>query len=457
MNNIVLPQAVDTERAILSMAASSYSEIIPKLIKNGVSDEYFYVPAHKIVWNELVDRYNKNSPIDIISVSQDLDDKKELDAVGGNAGLLEILSCVTPPSLFDHYFETLRDKYIRRKVIEASKELMKKSFDSSLGLEEIAESAEKRSSFIRNVLSEGKSWSISQDLKKIVDNIENILQGKNDLLGCNTGFDKLDAMTNGLRPGDMFIIAARPSMGKTAFLLNIAEHFLFNLKKPILLFSLEMTSVQLVERLLFSRARVSKNEIIKKKGLTNGARHRILSTVKEMQKLDLIIDDTPAISLTHLRAKAHAAKKENPDIAAIGVDYLQLMRSSSRQAQSNREREIAEISSGLKQVAKEIGVPILVLAQLNRGPETRTGKNKGVPMMSDLRESGAIEQDADMIGLLYRKRYYAEGEDEKEEAGDDAELILAKNRNGETGIVPLSFKAELMKFEQRDDYDYNEQ
>ena len=455
MSDHILPQAVDTEKAILSMMSISPSEIIPKLIKNGANEEFFYVPAHRVIWNLFIERYNNNLSLDAISICQELEDRKELDSVGGAAGLMEIISTSTPCALFDQYFDVLKDKYLRRKIIAESHELIQKGFDTSLRIEEIAEESEKNSSSVRKILAEGSTWSLKDDLRKVVDNIECFLSGEGEIFGCSTGFPKLDQMTNGLRPGEMFIIAARPSMGKTAFMLNITEHFLFEMKKPVLLFSLEMTSVQLVERLLFAHAGVSKAEILKNKGASKETLKKIMRTVNEMQKLDLIIDDTPAITLTQLRAKADAVKKENPGLAAIGIDYLQLMRSSSKQAQSNREREIAEISSGLKQVAKEIGVPILVLAQLNRGPETRTGKNKGVPMMSDLRESGAIEQDADMIGLLYRKRYYAEGEDEKEEAGDDAELILAKNRNGETGIVPLSFKAELMKFEQRDDYDNN--
>lgn len=456
MNDHAMPQAIDTERAILSMMSTSPSEIIPKLVRNGANEEFFYVPAHRILWNLFIERYNNNLSIDAISVCQELEDRNEIEAVGGSAGLMSIISDTTPCALFDQYFDTLKDKYLRRKIIIESNELMQKGFDNTLKVEELAEESERNSSSVRKILAEGSTWSLKKDLKKVVDNIEGLLKGEGEMFGARTGFPKLDRMTNGLRPGEMFIIAARPSMGKTAFLLNIAEHFLFDLKRPVLLFSLEMTSVQLIERLLFSRARVSKAELITG-GVSNDKLKRIMKTVNEMQQLDLIIDDTPAITLTQLRAKADAVKKDNPDLAAVGIDYIQLMRSSSKQAQSNREREIAEISAGLKQVAKEIGVPVLVLAQLNRGPETRTGKNKGVPMMSDLRESGAIEQDADMIGLLYRKRYYAEGEDEKEEAGDDAELILAKNRNGETGIVPLSFKAELMKFEQRDDYDYNEQ
>lgn len=254
-------------------------------------------------------------------------------------------------------------------------------------------------------------------------------------------------MINGLKGGELFVIAARPSMGKTSFLMNIVEHIALDLKKPILTFSCEMPSVQLVERLLYARSALNKQDLIAKQGkLSNDELLRFKHAINELRNSPLIIDDTAAISIAELRAKARRQMRKHPDLAAIGIDYLQLMRSFTKQAQNSREREIAEISSGLKSLSKELNIPVIVLAQLNRGPENRTGKNKGTPMMSDLRESGAIEQDADMIGLLWRSRYYAEDDAEREQVGSEANLILAKNRNGPTGDVPLSFHAEYMRF-----------
>ncbi len=195
---------------------------------------------------------------------------------------------------------------------------------------------------------------------------------------------------------------------------------------------------------------MSKQKLLAQKGaLAPEDMKRIKGAVRELQASKLIIDDTAAISISELRAKARRVQRDYPDLCAIGIDYLQLMRSHTKQAQNSREREIAEISGGLKSLAKELKLPILVLAQLNRGPENRAGKNKGTPMMSDLRESGAIEQDADMVGLLYRSAYYAEDDEQREEVGSDANLLLAKNRNGPTGDVPLTFQAELMRFSTR--------
>ena len=303
---------------------------------------------------------------------------------------------------------------------------------------------------IRNSTSPTAKWDIKSAIQEAVGNMERMMSRDGAILGLTTGYSKLNLMTNGLKPGELFVIAARPSMGKTSFLLNLVEHLVLEVKKPVLVFSCEMPSVQLVERLLFAKSGVSKQELRSKQGkLTKDQMKSLREAIDDYKSSQLIIDDTAAISISELRAKARRIRKENPDLCAIGVDYLQLMRSHTKQAQNSREREIAEISGGLKGLAKELKLPIIVLAQLNRGPENRTGKNKGLPMMSDLRESGAIEQDADMVGLLYRSAYYAEDDEERKDAGTDATLVLAKNRNGPTGDVELSFNAELMRFTER--------
>ena len=240
------------------------------------------------------------------------------------------------------------------------------------------------------------------------------------------------------------------SMGKTSFLLNIIEHISLNEKKPTLLFSCEMPAVQIAERLLFARSGVRRAEIIKRGNLTQLEMKHFKQAVKEVGESQLVIDDTAAISINELRAKARRVMRDLGALAAIGVDYLQLMRSHSKQAANSREREVAEISAGLKALAKELKVPVIVLAQLNRGPESRTGASLGVPRISDLRESGSIEQDADMIGLLYRSAYYAEDEEKRQQMAGRANLHLAKNRNGPTGDVPLHFEAELMRFSTRE-------
>jgi replicative DNA helicase len=242
----------------------------------------------------------------------------------------------------------------------------------------------------------------------------------------------------------MFIIAARPSMGKTSFVMNLIEHICLDQKLPSMVFSCEMTSSQIVQRLLFARARYAITNLRDGIKPQKDDLKRIKRVAAEISESKLFIDDTASISISELRAKARRKKKEE-DIQVIAVDYLQLMRSTSKQAQNSREREIAEISAGLKALAKELSIPIIVLAQLNRGPENRGG----TPRMSDLRESGSIEQDADMVGLLFRSAYYADDQDERDEKDGEAEINMAKNRNGPTGSIPLTFIKELMRFETR--------
>jgi len=268
--------------------------------------------------------------------------------------------------------------------------------------------------------------------------------------GISTGYPDLDEMSNGLKPGEMFIIAARPSMGKTSFLMNIVEEVAVNQGRSSLVFSCEMSAQQIVQRVLFSRARFAMSNLKPGFQITRQELANIQKAAKELADAPLFIDDTPAISIGDVRAKARR-KKRDEDIQLLAVDYLQLMRSGSKQAEASREREIAEISAGLKAIAKELQIPVIVLAQLNRGPEQRGG----TPRMSDLRESGSIEQDADMIGLLYRQEYYDDklGKDDHDDQQEDhaglAELVIAKNRNGPTGNLPLTFIKELMRFESR--------
>lgn len=447
---LMMPQATGVEKSMLAMMAIDPANVISRCISDGMTGEYFYVPAHRILWEMFRNRYDKGVGIDPTSVAQELQDHKKLEAVGGHAGLMDVFSYATTTALYEQHFEILKEKYIRRAIILTSNKAADSAYRQEGEIEALLDQTEQEVLHIRQSAAKGEDWSLKADIQSAVDNFERMMSSGGEILGMSTGFEKLDRMINGLKGGELFVIAARPSMGKTSYLLNIIEHLILDLQKPVLCFSCEMPSVQLVERLLYARSGVSKAKLQERRGsVTKEDMKRLSNAIMELQKSRLIIDDTAAISISELRAKARRVQREHPDLAAIGIDYLQLMRSHTKQAQNSREREIAEISGGLKGLAKELNLPIIVLAQLNRGPENRTGKNKGAPMMSDLRESGAIEQDADMIGLLYRKRYYADSDEEREEMGDDATLILAKNRNGPTGDVPLTFTAELMRFSTR--------
>ena len=446
--NVVMPQAPEVEKSILSMMTVDPDTIISNCIQEGMTEDYFYIPAHRILWELLRDRFDAGLKVDVTSVAQVLTDRNQLEAVGGHPGLMDVYAYTTSLALYRTHFDTLREKYIRRCIVHASTNAANAAFSSDMEVGELLDQTEQDVLKIRQNTEAGrKKWSLKQDIKVFVESLERIMNGDEGLQGLRTGYPKLDEMSNGLKPGELFVIAARPSMGKTSFLLNIIEHLTLTEKKMVLMFSCEMPSTQLVERLILARSGVSKQTIkAKRKNLTKKEMQQIRDSFRELNTAQLVIDDTAGISIAELRAKARRVKREHPELACIGIDYLQLMRSHTKQAQNSREREIAEISGGLKNLAKELELPIIVLAQLNRGPENRPGKSKGVPMMSDLRESGAIEQDADMIGLLYRTAYYAEDEEQRQAAGQRANLLLAKNRNGPTGDVPLNFVAELMRF-----------
>ncbi len=446
----VMPQAPGVEKSMLSMMTIDPTNIVSQCISEGMTAEFFYIPAHRILWEIFRERYDRGLPIDATSVAQELTDKHQLEAVGGHAGLMDIFSFATTTALFSLHFETLKEKYTARSIIMTANHATEAAFAGEVEVDALLDQVEQEVLGIRNSIARGEKWSLSHDIDMAMTNMERMMSSKGDILGLSTGYPRLDRMINGLKGGELFVIAARPSMGKTSFLLNIMEYLALEVKKPVLIFSCEMPSVQLVERLLYARSGVSKQKLLQDGGkLAREDMQRLKLAIAEMRASRLVIDDTSAISIAELRAKARRVMRDHPDLCCIGIDYLQLMRSQTKQAQNSREREIAEISGGLKALSKELNVPIITLAQLNRGPENRPGKNKGVPMMSDLRESGAIEQDADMIGLLYRSAYYAEDDEERETVGTDANLALAKNRNGPTGDVPLTFTAELMRFSTR--------
>ena len=449
-SGVVMPQAPNIEKSLLAMMTIDPTNIVSQCVSKGMTGDFFYIPAHRILWEIFRERYDKGIPIDVTSVMQQLADKKQLEAVGGPAGLTDVFSYATNTGLFNLHFETLKEKYVRRSIILTANQASESAYTSEAEVEALLDETEQAVLQIRQRTGKGGEWKLSTDIAAAVSNMERMMSSKGEVLGLTTGYPRLDTMINGLKGGELFIIAARPSMGKSSFLLNIMEHLALEVKKPILIFSCEMPSVQLVERLLYARSGVSKQQLLTRQGgLAKEDLKRLKYAISELKSSKIVIDDTAAISISELRAKARRVMRDHPDLCCIGIDYLQLMRSHTKQAQNSREREIAEISGGLKSLAKELNLPIVALAQLNRGPENRPGKNKGVPMMSDLRESGAIEQDADMIGLLYRMAYYAEDDEERESVGSDANLALSKNRNGPTGDVHLTFIPELMRFTPR--------
>lgn len=445
-----VPSAIGAEKSILSLMLKEPDVYIGKAIEAGANEHFFYFTGHKLLWNILVARSEKGQTTDITSITQVMTDNGTLDSIGGISGLADLYGYEIIGAYFEPHLTMLREKHILRSIINKCTESISRAYLADEEVPGLLDSIEQEILAIRESTETDKKEDFQKILAKAINNIEDLIANKGTIRGLTTGFPTLDERSNGLKAGDMFVIAARPAMGKTSFLLNILENIAVDQGKPAMMFSCEMPSVQLAERLIFARSGLQRSFIKTEGAFKKEHLSRFTKAITDLTNAPLVIDDTASISITELRAKARRVKREK-GLSIIGIDYLQLMRSHSKQAQGSREREIAEISAGLKALAKELEIPVIVLAQLNRNAEGRTGTQLGVPRMSDLRESGSIEQDADMIGLLYRTDYYAEHKERKEGEAPHvpdgkAFLDLAKNRNGPTGQVPLTFIPELMRF-----------
>jgi len=441
-----LPHAVGPEKSILSSMLQDSQEYIGVAIEEKLTKEHFYLPAHATLFAFLVELYEGGHEIELVSLVQRLIDRGLLDHVGGASAVTDLYTYAPTAGHFRHHLQLVKDKHVLRSIIQTANAAIARAYDTPDEVNELLDTVEASVLGIREGSETNKAPTVKQSVIEVIEQFEAMLSGDRGQQGITTGYEMLDKMCSGLKPGEMFVVAARPSMGKTSFMMNIVEHICIDQAKPSMVFSCEMSSFQIVQRLLFSRARFAMSQLNRGYTPNKGDLQRIQRAVAEVSAAKLFIDDTPGITINELRAKARR-KKRDEDIQLIAIDYLQLMKSRTKQAENSREREIAEISAGIKGLAKELGIPIVILAQLNRGPESRTGKNVGVPRMSDLRESGSIEQDADMVGLLYRTAYYAEDAEAKAAEEGRAELVLAKNRNGETGHIPLTFIADLMRFE----------
>ncbi|PYL42469.1 MAG: replicative DNA helicase, partial [Verrucomicrobia bacterium] len=326
----------------------------------------------------------------------------------------------------------------------AATESVRRAYEEQDEVNNLLDEVEQRIFAVGEDRFKGQMLSMKDQVMEAIESIEKLYERKGGITGISTGFVEFDRMTSGLHSSEMIVIAARPSMGKTALAMNIAEHVGINEKLPVGVFSLEMSSQQLVQRLLCSRARVNLQKV--RDGFL-GERDfpSLTAAASKLAEAKIFIDDSASLSILELRAKARRLKAQQ-DVQLIIVDYLQLVRSTSRRAQDNRQLEISEISAGLKGLAKELKIPIVVVAQLNRQPEQRAG---GKPRLSDLRESGSIEQDADLVALLVRPELYEEDEEARVEKAGEAELIIAKQRNGPVGEIPLTFLKEFTRFETR--------
>lgn len=437
-----LPNSSDAEQGVLGSML-----LDPNVIGDAVEQidaAHFYVPAHATIYETLIELWVAQTPIDLITLTQTLKDKSLLDNVGGAAFVTNLFMFVPTSANVKFYLEIVREKFILRQIISSCTACVGRAYDDQDEVTDLLDEVEQKIFAISDDRLKGKTRTIKDHVMDAIEAIEKLFERRGGITGLATGFTELDKMTDGLHPAEMIVIAARPSMGKTALAMNIAEHVAIVCKKPVAIFSLEMSSQQLVQRLLCSRARVNLQRV--RDGFLGDRDFPSLTTAaSKLAETQIFIDDSPGLSILELRAKARRLKAQHA-IELIIIDYLQLLRSTSRRAQDNRQLEISEISSGIKALAKELDLPIVVLAQLNRQPEARAG---GKPRLSDLRESGSIEQDADLVALLVRAEVYEDDEDEKEKKSGEAELIIAKQRNGPVGEIPLTFLKEFTRFEDR--------
>ena len=443
----LLPQSPDAEQGVLGSFLLQPREVGGMCVEKNVTAAHFHIPAHATIYEVLLELWNANKPIDFITLTQVLRDRNLLDQVGGAAFVTNLFTFLPTAANAAYYVEIVQEKYTLRQIITTCTEYAARSYEEQESVPTLLDEVEQHIFEIAKDRFKAKVQSMKDQVMDAIEAIEQLYERRGSITGLPSGFAELDKMTDGLHGAEMFVIAARPSMGKTALAMNIAEHVALNAKQAVAIFSLEMSSQQLVQRLLCSRARVNLQRV-RDGFLSERDFPNLTAAASKLAESQIFIDDTAGLSILELRAKARRFKTQH-DIQLIVIDYLQLLRSTSRRAQDNRQLEIAEISSGIKALSKELNIPIIVLAQLNRNPENRTGDSKGRPRLSDLRESGSIEQDADVVGLLVREEYYADTDEEKQEKEGIATLIIAKQRNGPVGDVPLTFLKEFTRFEDR--------
>jgi replicative DNA helicase len=435
----VPPQSLDAEQSVLGgilLDNTAIDRVIELL-----SSEDFYREAHRKVFRAAVSLSERNEPIDLVTLSEVLRARGELEGVGGATYLAQLADCVPTAANIVNYARIVRDKSILRALISATTEIATRGYEAPDDVTDLLDQAEQRIFAISDREVKPAFVRIENVLTDTIKLIERLYEQKQSVTGVTTGYADLDRITAGFQPSDLIIIAGRPSMGKTAFVLNIAANAAMKADVGVAVFSLEMAKEQLAMRLLCSEARVDLARV-RTGHLSDREFPQLAMAAGRLADTPIYIDDTPALSVLELRAKARRLKRDPATkLGLIVVDYLQLMRGSD--GKDNREQEISEISRSLKALAKELSVPVVALSQLNRQVENR---NPPKPRLADLRESGAIEQDADVIAFIYREEVYVEDTDKR----GLAEIIVAKQRNGPIGSVELTFLHEFTRFENRE-------
>jgi replicative DNA helicase len=443
------PQAIDLEEAVLGamlIDEKGVNEVIDIL-----SPEVFYKKSHQLIFESIQRLFRESEPIDLLTVSADLKKNKNFEVIGGDFYLIGLSQKVSSSAHIEYHSRIIQQKFIQRKLITISNEIISKSYNESTDVIDLLDEAESKLYDIAQNNIKGSSETAQNLVIQAKNRIEEISK-QEGLSGISTGFEKLDRLTSGWQPSDLIIVAARPGMGKTALALSMARNVSVQKKIPVAFFSLEMSSVQLITRLISSETGLSSDKLRTGK-LADHEWQQLNIKVSDLESAPLYIDDSAALTIFELRAKARRLASSH-GIKLIIIDYLQLMNLGSSNKAGNREQEISTISRNLKALAKELNIPVIALSQLSRAVETRGGTKR--PILSDLRESGAIEQDADIVSFLYRPEYYGITEwddDMKTPSEGQGEFIVAKHRNGALDSIKLKFVANLGKFEDIDSFD----
>ena len=435
------PNDVEAEQAVIGSMLTDRDAVISAI--EVLKEEDFYREDNKTIYEAILNLYNRSEPIDIITLKAELTSMGMFDKIGGLEYIVGLPEKVPTTANVEKYISIVKEKSELRRLIKAANEIIEQGYDPTENIDDIMNSAEKK---IFNIMQDKDQKSYSPIKDVLIDaftELEQLYNQKQHITGVPTGFIDLDYKTAGLHNSDLILIAARPAMGKSAFALNIATNAALKAKVPAVLFSLEMSKEQMVNRILCSEAMVDSNKVRTGK-IDDDDWIKLADTMGDLSEAPIYIDDTPGISINEIRAKCRKLKLEK-NIGLVVIDYLQLVQGSSKRAQGSREQEISEISRSLKILAKEINVPVIALSQLSRAPEQRPDHR---PMLSDLRESGAIEQDADIVMFLYRDDYYNEDSEDK----GLAEVIVAKHRAGSTGTVKLVWLGNYTKFTNMERY-----
>ena len=452
LNGKTPPQALDLEESVLGALMLDQKALNDTIEMLHV--EYFYKPEHQAIFKAIFRLFEQSQPVDMLTVIERLRLDGELEAAGGAYYVSQLTNHVVSAAHIEYHVRVLSEKFIQRELIRISTETITSAYDETTDVVSLLDTTEQRLMDINDQNFRSDYHTMESLVLAAREQIKEIQESDGKCAGLTTGFTALDRLTSGFQPGTLIILAARPAMGKTAFALTMARNMALDFKKPVAFFSLEMTASELTMRLISSEASIASDKLKRGDNLELWEQEMLAVKTQPLKDAPIYIDDTPGLTIFELRAKCRRLKQRY-DIQMVFIDYLQLMSAGGEAARNgNREQEISTISRQLKALSKELGIPVLAMSQLSRAVETRGGSKK--PMLSDLRESGAIEQDADIVMFIYRPEYYNIDSDELGSTAGKADIILAKHRSGGIGEVRLDFVGKYTRFENPKDFTPND-